>query len=468
MQFDNIEKMDTLFLEMKAEFSACPNPRIKERVEVLQTLKSNLLAHQSSLIKAASNDFGYRCDFDTQFADILPTIAQINHIVAKLPSWSKSKSRPAGLLLFPSKVSVEYCPKGVVGVIAPWNFPIQLAVLPVATAIAAGNRVLLKLSEFTPTVNAVLKDIFQPLSDWCQVIEGGAEVAGKFTSLPFNHLFFTGSTAVGKKVMTAAALNLTPVTLELGGKSPVIVTEQACLDTAALAIVFGKMTNAGQICTSPDYVLAHQNVADVLQAKITDVYKTYFTAGCRSKDVSAIINQQQFLRLKSLLSDAKEKGAEVTSVFTNDVIDEEHKLGLHIVTGALDSMLVMQEEIFGPILPILTYDSQNEVFDSIAIRPEPLALYIFTDNKAEVITFSERIQSGGLSVNECILHVAAEHAPFGGVGRSGLGHYHDKEGFETFSHKRTKLESYGLRWRTKLMLKKPSWFVKSINWLFMR
>jgi coniferyl-aldehyde dehydrogenase len=272
----------------------------------------------------------------------------------------------------------------------------------------------------------------------------------------------------GVKSLKAVLANLTPVTLELGGKSPVIVTEQADLDIAAHAIVFGKMTNAGQICTSPDYVLVHHNVADVLQAKIAEVYRTYFKSGCRSKDVSAIINQQQFSRLKRLLSNAEESGATITSVFTNDVVEEEHKLGLHIVTDTSDAMLVMQEEIFGPILPILPYDSVEEVFESIEVRPEPLALYIFTNSKAEVTTLSERIQSGGLSVNECILHVAAEHAPFGGVGRSGLGQYHDKDGFETFSHKRTKLESYGLKWRTKLMLKKPSWFIKPINWLFMK
>jgi len=461
-------QLEQEFLRLQSLFQKDTHPSVELRLEKLSMLKQALLRHKTDLVDAAAKDFGQRSSFDTEFADILPTVTQLNHIVSRLSKWMKPKRRPAGLMLFPTKVSVEYKPKGVVGVISPWNYPIQLALLPVATAIAAGNRVMLKLSEFTPAVNQVLKRILIDLSDWCVAIEGEAAVASQFSSLPFAHLFFTGSTPVGKKVMQAAAANLTPVTLELGGKSPVIVTRNACLDTAATSLVFGKTTNAGQICVSPDYVLVESDVAHDLRKKILAVYKQHFSKGCKDTSFTSIINVRQYERLTELLSDAKNHGAQVDSSIESDWQESEHKLGLHLLSGVTDDMKVMQEEIFGPLLPIVEVENLEQAISYIRRRPDPLALYLFSENESEIKRIRRETLSGGMGINECVLHVAAEYAPFGGVGHSGMGQYHDFDGFETFSHKRTVIESHRMNWRTILLLSRKAWFLKPINWLFMR
>ena len=296
----------TRFDELQNSFLATPYLSIKERIAVLKKLRARVVDLEEELVAAASKDFGYRTAFDTLLGDILPTVQGIAHIIKKLPKWSKPSNRSVGLSLWPSKVSVTYQPKGVVGVIAPWNYPIQLAIVPVITAIAAGNRVMLKLSEFTPHTNIVLEKLFNDeMQEHCKVIQGGSDVAAEFSSLPFAHLLFTGSTGVGKLVMASASRNLTPVTLELGGKSPVIITEQADIAKAAEALLFGKMANAGQICVAPDYVFVPKALEHQLIQQLCDLYKKHFKDGVEGKNLTSIISDSHYQRLTGYLEQAR-------------------------------------------------------------------------------------------------------------------------------------------------------------------
>ncbi|MFC3034784.1 coniferyl aldehyde dehydrogenase [Pseudoalteromonas fenneropenaei] len=456
------------FVMLQGEFARNTYPIVDERIALLKQLRGDLITLTPELIRAANQDFGSRSRFDTEFADILPTVTQLDYICKHLKRWLKPHKRAAGMQLWPSKLSVELQPKGVVGVIAPWNYPIQLALLPAFTAIAAGNRVMLKLSEFTPAINQVLRTLFANHQSWCKVVEGGAEVAAHFSALPFAHLFFTGSTTVGKKVMQAASQHLTPVTLELGGKSPAIVTRNADLDCAAAAIILGKTVNAGQICVAPDYVLVHETQYLAFIQALKRVYAQYFKAGADSKELTAIINDSQFARLQGLLSDARLKGANVEALHPQALAAETRKMAVHVVTDVNEQMRIMQDEIFGPLLPVITYHQLDEAIDYVCQHPHPLAAYVFSSDRFDIEQVRLRVQSGSLVVNETLLQVTAEAAPFGGIGNSGMGHYHGREGVETFSHKRTVLQSQKLGWRIHLLLARKAWLLKPVMWLFMR
>ena len=458
------------FNALHASFLSTPYLAIDTRLSILKTVRTYILKYEQELIDAASKDFGYRTAFDTLIGDILPTVQGITHTIKNVSKWSRPSNRSAGLSLWPSKVSVNYQPKGVVGVIAPWNYPFQLAMLPVITAIAAGNRVMLKLSEFTPNTNAVLEKIFSnELSEHCIIVQGDSDVASEFTSLPFAHLLFTGSTEVGKLVMAAASKNLTPVTLELGGKSPVIITQQADIKKAASALLFGKMANAGQICVAPDYVFVPAALEHQLIQQLCTLYKKYFKEGVEGKNLTSILNDSHYERLTDYLSEAHKLGANIIKPLDENQMDKQkHRLGLHIVTQVSDDMMLMQNEIFGPILPIISYNKLDEVIEYIKAHPHPLALYILGHNKQAQEYILKHSLSGTVAINDTLVQVTAHDAPFGGVGYSGMGSYHSKEGFLTFSHAKTTLVSSSFNPRITMVLKQSRLLLKILKWFYLK
>ena len=458
------------FNGLQNAFLETPYLSINKRITILKKLRARVVELEEELVDAVSKDFGYRTAFDTLLGDILPTVQGLAHIIKKLPKWSKPSNRAVGLSLWPSKVSVTYQPKGVVGVIAPWNYPIQLAIVPVITAIAAGNRVMLKLSEFTPHTNVVLEKLFSDeMQEHCKVIQGGSDVASEFSSLPFAHLLFTGSTTVGKLVMASASRNLTPVTLELGGKSPVIITEQADIQKAAQALLFGKMANAGQICVAPDYVFVPKELEHPLIQQLCELYKKHFKDGVEGKNLTSIISDAHYKRLSGYLAQAQELGATIVKPLEQNQQDaEKHRMGLHIVTQVTDEMQLMQDELFGPILPIMSYNKLSEAIDYIKQHHHPLALYILGQDKRAQDYIIKQTLSGTVAVNDTLVQVTADDVPFGGVGHSGMGHYHGKEGFLTFSHAKNTLVSGSFNPRVGMLLKQSKLLIKLLKWLYIK
>ncbi len=427
-------ELKTLFEELGALYQTEPFADVTKRLARLEQLKLALLRHQADLEKALSEDFGYRSEFDSVICDLLPAIEHINYTAKHLSKWMKPSRRRAGLMLSPSKLEVVYQPLGVVGVIVPWNFPIFLSIGPIATAIAAGNRVMVKLSEHTPATNQILSQILATLESHVFVVEGEVDIAQYFSQLPFDHLLFTGSTTVGRLVAQQAAKNLTPVTLELGGKSPVIIAPDANLSKAVDTILMAKSLNAGQICVAPDYVL----LPETLQQEFIDLYLERFKQLflMTSRPMTSIINQRQYDRLQGYIEEAKEKGA---TIHTLDWLTEERVMLPHLITNLSDGMAVMNEEIFGPILPIVGYRHIHQVFEYIENKPRPLAMYLMSQDKALIEQVRNQTHSGGLCINDALMHVSAKDAPFGGIGQSGMGHYHGIEGFRTFSKAKTVL-----------------------------
>jgi coniferyl-aldehyde dehydrogenase len=437
----NASPLTQLLQRQRSSYLAAPNPNYATRVEQLTRLKAAILQFKTPLVEALSQDYGHRSIDDSLISDIMPVINNINYSLKNLKKWLKPSARHAGLLLAPAKVTVHYQPLGVIGIIVPWNFPVMLSIGPLVTAIAAGNHAMLKLSEFTPATNQVIKQLLAQVFDESHVavIEGEADVAAAFSALPFDHLLFTGSTTVGRHVMRAAANNLTPVTLELGGKSPVIIAPDMPLEIAVERMIYGKCLNAGQICVAPDYVLCPKAQVDEFITAYRTKFNAMYGAINHNKDYGSIINTRQFDRLMTVLEDAKAKGAQVISA-TDEAIDSQHrKLATQLITNTSEDMLLMQEEIFGPLLPIIGYDSLDEAIQYINHRARPLALYVMSFDEPTQQKILQQTHSGGVCINETVFHVAADDAPFGGIGPSGMGHYHGKEGFLTFSHAKTVL-----------------------------
>jgi len=437
----NASPLTQLLQRQRSSYLAAPNPNYAMRVEQLTRLKAAILQFKTPLVEALSQDYGHRSIDDSLISDIMPVINNINYSLKNLKKWLKPSARHAGLLLAPAKVTVHYQPIGVIGIIVPWNFPVMLSIGPLVTAIAAGNHAMLKLSEFTPATNQVIKQLLAQVFDESHVavVEGEADVAAAFSALPFDHLLFTGSTTVGRHVMRAAANNLTPVTLELGGKSPVIIAPDMPLEIAVERMIYGKCLNAGQICVAPDYVLCPKAQVDEFIATYRTKFNAMYGAINHNKDYGSIINTRQFDRLMTVLEDAKAKGAHIISA-TDEAIDSQHrKLATQLITNTSEDMLLMQEEIFGPLLPIIGYDSLDEAIQYINQRARPLALYVMSFDEKSQQKILQQTHSGGVCINETVFHVAADDAPFGGIGPSGMGHYHGKEGFLTFSHAKTVL-----------------------------
>ena len=467
------------FSNLKLAYEAEPYSPIADRMVRLNTLKTRLLESETLLVEALKQDYGYRSDFDSTICDLMPAIHHINYTLKKLPKWVKPQRRAAGIMLLPSKVAVHYQPLGVVGIMVPWNFPIVLSIAPIATALAAGNRMMVKLSENTPHTNKVLTQILAEFEDHIQCIEGEAEISSHFSALPFDHILFTGSTAVGKLVAKAAAENLTPITLELGGKSPVIIAPDADLKKAVDAILVGKSINAGQICIAPDYVMLPKGK----ETQFVDLYlkkfqKIYIKKG-KVKGVSHIINDRQHQRLLNVLEDAAAQGAKLQTIdrqkltiegANESAADELSKSRLmlpHLLTEISDQMLAMKEEIFGPILPVMTYDKLEECTQYINQRPRPLALYLLTNDPHIKRDILDKTHSGSVGINETLLQISADDAPFGGVGQSGIGRYHGVEGFQTFSHAKTVLWTASWLPRARIMMRYQELLLKTLKRLFL-
>lgn len=438
-----VNSLAQLLDTQRSRYLSQPAPSYQSRVDKLTQLKIALLDNQQAIIDALNLDYGHRSSNDTVISDIMPCVNNINYTIKHLKSWMKPSRRHAGMLLSPSKVSVQYQPLGVIGIIVPWNFPIMLSMGPLVTAIAAGNGAMLKMSEFTPATNAVLRQLLATIFDTSEVaiVEGEAEVAAEFSSLPFDHILFTGSTVVGRHVMRAAADNLTPVTLELGGKSPAIIAPDMAIDTAVERLIFGKCLNAGQICVAPDYVLCPADKVDAFIAAYRARFNKMYPDFVNNQDYGNVINDRQYQRLLKVLDDAKAKGAKVISATDDPISADSRKLATQLITDTTDDMLLMQDEIFGPLLPIISYQNVSEAIGYVNRGDRPLALYIMSFDDKTQQHILQQTHSGGVCINDTVFHVAADDAPFGGIGPSGMGHYHGKEGFLTFSHAKTVLNS---------------------------
>ena len=434
------EQLKADFHIMKVAYNNKPSPTYQERIAVLKALKESLIENEQVVYDALKADYGYRSEFDSLVADVLPTVAGINYAMKHLKKWMKPSKRHSGLLLTPSSVKVHYQPLGVVGVISPWNFPIFLSLGPAVQALAAGNRVMMKLSEFTPNANQALRKVLEPISEHIVIAEGEAEVGAAFSALPFDHIIFTGSAAVGKLVAKSASENLTPVTLELGGKSPTIIDNNINMNIAVDAVILGKSVNSGQICVSPDYVFVPKEREVEFVETFLNRYREYHLNSDNDNTQTHIVSDRQYSRLMRFLDDVKEKGGTVQAVKEIET-DQGCLLYPHLVTDLTEDMAILDEEIFGSILPIMTYDNIDDVIGYINERPRPLALYIMSSDHHLVDRLIQNTHSGGVCVNDSTLHVAADDAPFGGVGNSGMGHYHGHEGFLTFSKAKTVLYS---------------------------
>ena len=415
-------------------------PTYDQRIASLEKLEAALHAKKHAIADAINRDFGNRSRHETLVAEVFIVLSGIKYAKAHLRDWMKGEARTVEWTFLPGSAEVMYQPLGVVGIISPWNYPIQLALAPLVGALSAGNRAMIKPAEFTPATSELMRELLAEIypSDFVTVITGGPEVGEAFSKLPFDHLVFTGSTRVGKVVMRAAAENLVPVTLELGGKSPAIVGTEMSPRVAAERVMSGKLFNAGQTCIAPDYVLLPANKRDAfVEACRGAVAKMYPTLATNA-DYTSVINTRHYERLNAHIEDAKTRGASIVEINpAKETLDpESRKMLPTLVLDATDEMTVMQDEIFGPILPVKTYQSLGEAIDYVNEHPRPLALYYFGHDGDEIDRVLKETVSGGVSINETMLHIAQDDLPFGGVGPSGMGHYHAFEGFETFSKKK--------------------------------
>jgi coniferyl-aldehyde dehydrogenase len=421
--------LEDLFSSQAAAFAAAPYPSATERRANLTRLLRAVLSHQDQLASAIDRDFGGRSRDEVLFSEIYVAVNAIRHARRHVKEWMAPRPRHTGWALQPAQAWVLPQPIGVVGIIVPWNYPIFLSMAPLAGALAAGNRVLLKPSESTPETSALLARIVSAAfpSDVVSVVTGDAAVGRAFASLPFHHLLFTGATAVGRDVMRAAAEHLTPVTLELGGKSPAIIALDANLERAAEDIVYGKLLNSGQTCIAPDYALVPEASLRPLIEALQRATQRYYPGA----QYTSIINDRHYQRLLGCLEEARERGVEAIPLGATS--GRERSLAPTILINPPQDLRVMQEEIFGPILPLQTYGNLDEAICYINQHDRPLALYLFAHDRRTIERVLTETVSGGVCVNDTLLHIAAEDLPFGGVGASGMGHYHGREGFDTFS-----------------------------------
>ncbi len=425
-----------IFALQKSAYAAEPYPSLAARAGRLDALMRAVEQNEKRLVEAVNADFGSRAEVETLMSEILISISAIRHAKKNLARWTRPRGVNTPLHMLPGKSRIEPQPLGVVGVIAPWNYPVQLAISPASAALAAGNRVMIKPSELTPRTSALMQEILAAEFDEgvLAVVTGSVETGQRFAETPFDHLLFTGSTAVGRKVAEAAARNLTPVTLELGGKSPAIVDPSADLAKAGRSIAQGKAFNAGQTCVAPDYVLAPgDKVGDVVEA-IAAGARALYPEIDTTTDYTSIISDRHFARLKGMVEEAREAGAEVVEVGSSNALHPQRKLPFTMVVNPPPDLRVMQEEIFGPILPVMGVKSREDAVATVNRAARPLALYWYGEDDEARDDVLRRTVSGGVTVNDALLHVAQENLPFGGVGESGIGAYHGEAGFQTFSH----------------------------------
>ncbi len=440
----SLQAMQAAFDKLKAAWVSKGGLSYKERMGYLKALGASMKARRDELIAALNQDFGNRCSTETTLAELSRVVESAAFARANLLDWMEPQEREVGWQLRPATGQVRYQPLGVVGIIAPWNYPIQLSIDPLVAAIAAGNRVIIKPSELTPNTTAALRSLLSGIipEDVVQIVEGDSRVGSAFASLPLDHLLFTGSTKVGKLVMKAAAENLTPVTLELGGKSPTIVHPSFNTAQAAERIVWAKCFNSGQTCIAPDYVMVHKSEVDSFVSAAQAAFAKFYPRVGDNTDYTAIISEQHHRRLCGLISESEQRGTKV--VRCNPANEDDAALGkklpLTLVVDPPKDSAVMTEEIFGTVLPIVPFDEIDECIRFVNDRPRPLALYYFDHKGKRVEDMLERTVSGGAGVNEALIHVTQETMPFGGVGASGMGSYHGYAGFRTFSHEKSVMQ----------------------------
>lgn len=435
------QDMMTILARQRQAYLAEGEVPVTTRIDRLQRAIDLLTKNGDRLCEAMSADFGHRSIQQSQLTDINGSIGPLKHAIKHVRQWMRPQRRkvmfPLGL--FGARGRVEYQPLGVVGCISPWNFPVNLTFTPLAGIFAAGNRTMIKPSEFTPATSEVMREAFAEAFDIEEVavFTGGPEVGTAFSSLPFDHLLFTGATSIARHVMRAAAENLVPVTLELGGKSPVVIGRSANMKVAAANIMAGKTLNAGQICLAPDYVLLPEERTEDFIAEAKAAVATMYSDLKDNADYTSIINERHYERITGYIEDARSKGANVVEInpANEDFSQQEHhRIPPTLILDPTDDMQVMQEEIFGPVLPVKRYKGIDETIDYINGQARPLALYYFGNDAAEERKMLQHTTSGGVTVGDVVMHVAQEDLPFGGVGPSGMGAYHGLDGFRTFSH----------------------------------
>jgi len=442
----HVDELSRALEQHRAAFLADPFPSATTRRDNLLRFELALKARRTEFVEAISADFGYRSHYETDLVEVLTSVRSLSHARTRTRAWMRGRSHPVFWPLNPASASTHFQPLGVVGVISPWNYPLYLAIAPIAAALAAGNRVMLKPSELTPMFSDLLKTVVEEVfpDGLVTVHVGGPGVAQTFSGLRFDHLLFTGSTNVGRLVHQAAARHLVPVTLELGGKSPTVIDRGCNLRAAAVAVTTGKLTNAGQTCVAPDYVFVHEDDKDrfvtLLQDAATELYPSLET----NPDLASIISPRHHARLKEMCAEVEREGGRAVIVNEPSEFSECHgrRMALTLLLDAPEHCAALKEEIFGPVLPILTYRTHDEVIAKINAKDRPLSLYVFTDDGRVEDLYKARTCSGSLVFNTTLVQLGVDELPFGGVGASGMGAYHGETGFRTFSHARAIYKQY--------------------------
>ena len=443
----SLDIMTEKLTRLKKPFLESFNPSAALRKDRINRIIKLIEENSDDIHSSLSKDFGSRHEQISQLTDTLATISHAKHVLKKLDTWIKPEKRKARfpLNLLGSSAHVHFQPFGVVGIIAPWNFPISLSLGPLIEVFAAGNNAMMKLSEFVPITSKLLEELVNKYftEDEIVVINGGVETSSNFTSLPFDHLLYTGSTAVAKKVCSAVAANLVPVTLELGGKSPIVIGDKADIKKSTQQIMTGKTVNAGQICIAPDYTFVAESKVDEFVNSAREFIQKSFPTIKNNPDYTSIIHLNHYERLNSMVEDARNKGADIIELnpANEDFSQQEHhKIPPTLILNPTEDMDVMKEEIFGPLMPIKTYKNFSEVIKYINLKPKALAIYYFGNNNNEIEKIINDTSSGQAVFNEWGFQYAYDDLPFGGVGPSGSGSYHGREGFKNFSHNRAVLK----------------------------
>ena len=424
------------FETQRTAFDAAPFPEWDVRRDRLLRLRRLVEDNEAAIEDAIHADFGGRPRAETQMGEVFPSLAEVRAALRKGHGWMRPRGAWVTRWFLPARAHIQPRPLGVVGIIVPWNYPLFLSIGPLVAALAAGNRAMVKMSEYTPAFSALFERLVAAhfAVDEVLVVNGGPDVATQFTRLPFNHILFTGSTAIGRKVMSAAAENLTPVTLELGGKSPTVIAPGFSIERAVQRILYGKLLNAGQTCIAPDHVLLPRDAipefVDAAQRRAQAMY----ARGLDDPDFCSIINQRQYGRLLGYLDEARAAGVRMIPLFAGATQDDErHRIAPTLLVAPKPELAVMRDEIFGPLLPLIPYDRLDDALAIIAAQPSPLALYWFDDDRQRTREVLKFVHAGGICVNDTLMHILQHELPFGGVGPSGMGHYHGKWGFDTFS-----------------------------------
>jgi coniferyl-aldehyde dehydrogenase len=467
---DNNRLADILSRQ-RAAFLRDGPPTLAARKAELLKLKRAVRARLPEFEKTLNSDFQGRSSKETTILEGVALVQGINYLRRNLKRWMRPQKRHVEMHFRPGRARVVYQPLGVVGIMSPWNFPVGLSLMPLATAIAAGNRAMIKPSEFTPATSDLLAKMLGEIfpEEQVAVMTGGPQIGSAFSALPFDHIVFTGSTPVGKAVMKAASANLVPVTLELGGKSPAVLEKGFSLERAAASLAFGKLANGGQICVSPDYALVPENDVELFLTSYDKAVRSLYPDGPASADFTSVINERHYGRLRALPDEARAKGARVVEVGANPETarTRPHTLAPTVVLGATGDMAILNEEIFGPVLPIVPYRNIDDAIAYINAGPRPLALYYFGGNGEDRRKVLERTTSGNVTISDTVLHYAQDDLPFGGVGPSGMGAYHGVEGFKSLSHAKGVFEQS--RWNMTGALRPPyGLLTRFVTWYLLR